>query len=149
MITTGPSQRTPTPWANVLANPQFGTVVTESNVGYTWFENAHEFRLTPWYNDPVTDCCGELFYLRDEETGRFWSPTPLPAPRQNEYVTRHGFGYSVFETTENGIATELTVYVAMDAPIKFFSLKIRNAIRTNTANFGDMLRGMGIGGIAS
>ena len=127
VITTGPSQRTPTPWANVLANPQFGTVVTESGLGYTWFENAHEFRLTPWYNDPVTDCCGELFYLRDEESGRFWSPTPLPAPSQNGYVTRHGFGYSVFETTENGIATELTVFVAMDAPIKFYSLKIRNA----------------------
>ncbi len=68
-----------------------------------------------------------MFYLRDEESGRFWSPTPLPAPSQNEYVTRHGFGYSVFETTENGIATELTVYVAMDAPIKFYSLKVRNA----------------------
>ncbi len=45
----------------------------------------------------------------------------------NAYITRHGFGYSVFETIENDIATELTVYVAMDAPIKFFSLKIRNA----------------------
>ena len=127
VISSGPSRQAPMPWANVLANPQFGTVVTESNVGYTWFENAHEFRLTPWYNDSVSDCCGELLYLRDEETGRFWSPTPQPAPRQNEYVTRHGFGYSVFETTESGIASELTVYVAMDAPIKFFSLKIRNA----------------------
>ena len=127
VITTGPSQRTPAPWANVLANPQFGAVVTESGVGYTWFENAHEFRLTPWYNDPVTDRGGELLYLRDQESGRYWSPTPLPAPGRNAYVTRHGFGYSVFETTENEIATELTVYVAMDAPIKFFALKVHNA----------------------
>jgi cellobiose phosphorylase len=127
VITTRPSQRTPAPWANVLANAQFGTVVTESGTGYTWFENAHEFRLTPWYNDPVTDGSGELFYLRDQESGRYWSPTPLPAPGHNAYVTRHGFGYSVYETTEHGIATELTVYVAMDAPIKFFSLKIHNA----------------------
>jgi cellobiose phosphorylase len=127
VITIEPSQRTPAPWANVLANPHFGAVVTESGVGYTWSENAHEFRLTPWYNDPVTDCSGELFYLRDQESGLFWSPTPLPAPGHNAYVTRHGFGYSVFETNENGIATELTVYVAMDAPIKFFSLKVRNS----------------------
>ena len=126
VITTATFQRTPAPWANVLANPQFGTVVTESGTGYTWFENAHEFRLTPWYDDPVTDASGELFYLRDQETSDLWSPTPLPTPGHNAYVTRHGFGYSVFETTENGIATELTVYVAMDAPIKFFSLKIRN-----------------------
>ncbi len=102
-------------------------MVTESGLGYTWFENAHELRLTPWYNDPVTDRCGELLYLRDQESGRFWSPTPLPTPGQNAYVTRHGFGYSVFETTENEITTQLTVYVAIDAPIKFVSLKIRNA----------------------
>ena len=127
VITTGPSQRTPAPWANVLANSQFGTVVTESSLGYTWFENAHELRLTPWYNDPVTDHCGELLYLRDQESGRFWSPTPLPTPGRNAYVTRHGFGYSVFETTEIEITTQLTVYVAIDGPIKFFSLKIRNA----------------------
>jgi len=126
VITTSPSQRTPAPWANVLANSQFGAVVTESGTGYTWFENAHEFRLTPWYDDPVTDASGELFYIRDQDTGHFWSPTPLPVPGRNAYVTRHGFGYSVFETTENGIATELTVYVALDTPIKFFSLKIRN-----------------------
>ena len=126
VITTRPSQRTPAPWVNVLANSQFGCVVTESGGGYTWFENAHEFRLTPWYDDPVTDRNGELFYLRDEESGRFWSPTPLPAPGQNAYVTRHGFGYSVFETTDGGIASELTVYVATDAAVKFFALKIRN-----------------------
>ncbi len=127
VITTDRSQRTPAPWANVLANSQFGTVLSESGLGYTWFENAHEFRLTPWYNDPVTDRSGELLYLRDEESGRFWSPTPLPAAGRNAYVTRHGFGYSIFETIENDIASELTIYVAMDAPIKFFSLKLHNA----------------------
>ena len=102
-------------------------MVTESGGGYTWFENAHEFRLTPWYNDPVSDRSGELLYLRDEESGRFWSPTPLPTPGRSAYVTRHGFGYSVFETTESGIESELSMYVATDAPVKFFSLKIRNA----------------------
>ena len=127
VITIRPSQRTPAPWTNVLANPQFGAVVTESGGGYTWFENAHEFRLTPWYNDPVTDRNGEVFYLRDEESGRFWSPTPLPTPGKNAYVTRHGFGYSVFETRHNDITSELTMFVAMDAPVKCFLLKIHNA----------------------
>ena len=69
---------TPAPWVNVLANPHFGTVISESGRAYTWSENAHEFRLTPWHNDPVSDSSGEAFYLRDEETGHFWSPTPLP-----------------------------------------------------------------------
>ncbi len=126
VITTGRGRVTPAPWVNVLANPFFGTVVSESGSAYTWCENAHELRLTPWYNDPVSDASGEALYLRDEESGRFWSPTPLPARGATPYVSRHGFGYSVFEHAEDGIASELWVYVATDAPVKFAVLKVRN-----------------------
>jgi cellobiose phosphorylase len=126
IITTTPDQVTPAPWANVLANPHFGTVISESGSAYTWAENAHEFRLTPWYNDPVSDTSGEAFYLRDEERGHFWSPMPLPSRGATPYVTRHGFGYTVFEHTERGIRSEVWVYVAMDASIKFTVLKVRN-----------------------
>src|SRR5207245_411269 len=126
VIRIEPGQVTPAPWVNVLANPHFGTVISESGGAYTWCENAHEFRLTPWYNDPVSDVSGEAFYLRDEESGHFWSPTPQPARGSMPYVCRHGFGYSVFEYTENGITSELWVYVAMDAPVKFAVLKLRN-----------------------
>ena len=107
IVTTGAGVTTPAPWVNVLANPAFGTVISESGSAYSWAENAHEFRLTPWSNDAVTDACGEAFYLRDEETGRFWSPTPLPAGSGQSYTTRHGFGYSVFEHTIDGITSEL------------------------------------------
>lgn len=126
VIMTKPGQVTPAPWVNVLANPHFGSVISESGSAYTWSGNAHEFRLTPWDNDPVCDSSGEAFYLRDEETGALWSPTPLPARGTTPYVSRHGFGYSVFEHTENGITSELWVYVALDAPIKFSVLKVRN-----------------------
>lgn len=120
------SNTTPAPWINVLANPTFGTVISESGQAYTWIENAHEFRLTPWNNDPVQDTSGELFYLRDEETGAVWSPTALPCRGQGEYKTRHGFGYSVFEHIEDGIHSELWVYVALNASVKFSVLKVRN-----------------------
>jgi cellobiose phosphorylase len=126
IITLRPGRMTPAPWVNVLANPSFGTVVSESGAAYTWVENSHEFRLTPWNNDPVQDTAGEAFYIRDEQTGQFWSPTPLPARGATPYVIRHGFGYTVFEHTENGIASELWVYVATDAPVKFTVLKLRN-----------------------
>ncbi len=126
VITTSRDQPTPAPWVNVLANAGFGTVVSESGSAYTWSENAHEYRLTPWHNDPVGDPGGEAFYLRDEETGRYWSPTPLPAPGEGAYITRHGFGYSVFDHTEDAIATELWVYVALDAAVKFSVLKVKN-----------------------
>ena len=126
VITTAHGQVTPAPWVNVLANPHFGTVISENGQAYTWSENAHEFRLTPWHNDPVSDASGETLYLRDEERGHFWSPTPLPSRGATPYVSRHGFGYSVFEHTERGIRSELWVYVALDAPIKFMVLKVRN-----------------------
>jgi cyclic beta-1,2-glucan synthetase len=126
VVTLEPGQTTPAPWANVIASPHIGTVVSESGSAYTWVENAHEFRLTPWHNDPLSDSSGEAFYLRDEETGAFWSPTPLPARGRSGYVCRHGFGYSVFEHFESGIASELFTYVAMDAAVKFVVIKLRN-----------------------
>jgi cellobiose phosphorylase len=126
VITLQPGQMTPAPWVNVLANPHFGTVISESGAAYTWVENSHEFRLTPWRDDPVQDTTGEAFYIRDDQTGQFWSPTPLPAGGATPYVIRHGFGYTVFEHTEFGIASELWVYVAVDAPVKFCVLKLRN-----------------------
>ena len=128
VITTRPGLVTPAPWANVLANPQFGTVLSDSGSAYTWAENAHEFRLTPWNNDPVGDTSGEALYLRDEESGRYWSPTSLPSrgPADLPTVTRHGFGYSVFEHDEGGIHTDLQVYVDVNAPVKFSVLKVHN-----------------------
>ncbi|MBN1879666.1 cyclic beta 1-2 glucan synthetase [bacterium] len=129
IITLQSNQMTPLPWVNVLANPSFGTVVSESGSAYTWLDNAHEFRLTPWNNDPVQDTPGEAFYIRDEQTGQFWSPTPLPSRGITPYTIRHGFGYTVFEHTENGLMSELWVYVAMDAPVKFTVLKLRNVSR--------------------
>ncbi len=126
VITTAADRVTPAPWANVLANAHFGTIVSESGPSYTWSENSHEFRLTPWYNDALTDVSGEAFYIRDEETGRYWSPTPLPCRGAASYVTRHGFGYTVYEHTEDGIASELSLFVATDAPIKFSVLRVRN-----------------------
>ena len=126
IISTTERQVTPAPWVNVLANANFGTVISESGGAYTWSENAHEFRLTPWGDDPVSDTGGEAYYLRDEETGDFWSPTPMPARGVEPYVSRHGFGYSVFEHCEGGIISETWVYVATDAAVKFTVMKIRN-----------------------
>ncbi|HXJ60974.1 MAG TPA: glucoamylase family protein [Verrucomicrobiae bacterium] len=126
IITLKPGQNTPAPWVNVIANPTFGTLISESGSAYTWCQNCHEFRLTPWNNDPVTDGTGEAIYICDEQSTKYWSPTPRPAPGSAPSVIRHGFGYSVFEQINEGIASELWVYVAPDAPIKFMRLILRN-----------------------
>jgi cyclic beta-1,2-glucan synthetase len=126
VITTTAEKSTPAPWINVLANPNFGSIISESGQSYTWIDNAHEFRLTPWNNDPVTDLKGEAFYLRDEESGRFWSPSPLPSRGKAFYTTRHGFGYSIFEHSEDGIDSSMCVYTHISEPVKFIVIKLRN-----------------------
>lgn len=125
-ITTSHRRRTPAPWSVVLSNPHFGTLVTESGGGYTWCENAHEFRLTPWDNDPVSDRTGEAYYIRDEETGVFWSPTPLPAGGAAPYTTRHRFGSSSFRHINQDIGSEMTMFVAVDAPVKMVLITLTN-----------------------
>lgn len=117
---------TPAPWSNVMANARFGTVISEAGQAYTWYENAHEYRLTPWENDPVSDRSGEAFYLRDEETGAVWSPTTLPVQGKGQYLSRHGFGYSVFNHRETGLDSELTILVAEHAPVKLAILTVAN-----------------------
>ena len=126
VITTTATEKTPAPWINVLANPEFGSIVSESGQCYTWVDNAHEIRLTPWNNDPICDLKGEAFYVKDEESGKFWSPTPLPCNGTSPYITRHGFGYSVFEHSEDGIYTELTMFTHLELPVKFIVIKFRN-----------------------
>ncbi|PYS51900.1 MAG: hypothetical protein DMF68_02890 [Acidobacteria bacterium] len=123
----GEGQWTPAPWLNVISNGHdFGFQVTETGAGYTWSVNSRENRLTPWSNDAVSDPPGEVIYLRDEETGTIWTPTPLPIREAGPYVVRHGQGYTVFERTSHGLEHELLQFVPLDASVKISLLRIRN-----------------------
>jgi cyclic beta-1,2-glucan synthetase len=123
----GPGQSTPAPWINVIANAAFGFQASTGGAGYTWSANSRENQLTPWSNDPVADRPGEAFFLRDQETGDVWSPTALPIrDPQATYVARHGRGYSRFEHTANGVASDLTQFVPLEGSIKISRLKLTN-----------------------
>lgn len=119
-------QHTPHPWVNVIANPQFGFLVSEAGSGCTWAVNSGENRLTPWRNDPVSDMPGEALYLRDEETGGVWSPTPMPAGADTAHVIRHGAGYSIFESQSHGVNQNLRLFAAPDAAVKIVHLRLQN-----------------------
>ncbi len=118
--------RPPAPWANVIANPRFGTVLTESGLGFTWFGNSQQNRLTPWHNDPVRDPQSEAIYIRDEDTGALWTPTALPIRETEPYRARHGQGYTAYEHNSQAIGQELTVFVAENDPVKLCRLVLRN-----------------------
>ncbi len=128
VVVLGPGRRTPAPWINVIANPTFGFQVSESGSGYTWSINSRENQLTAWSNDPVSDPSGETIYVRDEETGDLWGPTPLPIrSRASPYVIRHGQGYTRFEHAAHGVSLELLQLVPLDDPIKISRLTLTNA----------------------
>jgi cyclic beta-1,2-glucan synthetase len=119
--------RTPEPWINVIANPSFGFLVSESGSGFTWSLNSHENQLTPWSNDHVMDTPGEAIYIRDESTGEIWSPTALPVRDEDgAYSSQHGQGYSRFQHGSRGILLELLQFVPADDPIKVSRLTIKN-----------------------
>ncbi len=117
---------TPAPWINVITNDKFGFLVSESGAGYTWSENSRENKLTPWFNDPVCDPQGELLYLRDEETGSVWSPTPSPIREKEPYIIHHGFGYTKFEHNSNEIKQSLIQFVPIDESVKLSLLSLKN-----------------------
>jgi len=130
VIYLGPDTHTPAPWVNVIANPTFGTLVTETGSGFSWYGNSQRNRLTQWSNDPVMDPSSEAVYIRDEESGACWTPTPAPIREETAYRARHGAGYTVFEHNSHGIEQELTVFVPVDEnggePIKLQRLRLKN-----------------------
>ena len=117
---------TPAPWCNILANPEFGTLISESGSAFTWYRNSSEYALTTWSNDPVLDRTGEAVYIRDEETGQFWSPLPGPARHKQAYIARHGIGCSRFEHLSEGLQQSTAVFVHPDEPVKFVRLHLQN-----------------------
>jgi cyclic beta-1,2-glucan synthetase len=123
----GPSQSTPAPWINVIANPDFGFQVSAEGGGYAWSVNSREHQLTPWSNDPVTDRPSQAIYVRDEETGELWTPTAEPRRDPNAtYICAHGFGYSRFQHRTRGLALELLEQVAPNDPVRISRLTVRN-----------------------
>jgi cyclic beta-1,2-glucan synthetase len=128
---------TPAPWCNVIANPEFGFLVSADGVGSTYSINAQQNQLTPWSNDPVSNAPAEIVYIRDQDSGDLWSATPLPIREAgSSFVVSHGFGYTRFQHASRGIALELLQFVPLADPIKVARLKI--------ANRGDTVRNLSI-----
>ena len=116
----------PRPWINVLANPGFGALISETGAGCTWSRNSREFRITPWSNDPVRDSHDEALYLRDEDSNVLWSAFPGPIPGKGPYEMRHGFGYSRCRHLGGGLEIATDVFVHASDPVKVVDVSITN-----------------------
>ena len=130
VIYLGPDTNTPAPWVNVIANPKFGTMISETGAGFTWFGNSQRNRLTQWSNDPVLDPHSEVIYIRDDESGKVWNPTAGPIRERDAYRINHGAGYTRFEHNSHAVEQLLTAFVPVDEnggePVKISKLTLRN-----------------------
>ena len=126
-------QDTPLPWVNVIANATFGTVVTASGAAHTWSENSRENRLTSFANDPIVDPTAEALFIRDDDSGDAWTPTPGPMARHaasGQFVIHHSAGLTRFSRVTRNVRHELDVFVDVDDPVKFVRLTLTNVGET-------------------
>src|SRR5205814_1459482 len=131
VIYLGPEQQTPLPWVNIMGNSKFGALVSESGADFVWGSNSQNDRLTPWFNDPISDPPGTAIYIRDDDLGVVWSPTPQPIRESDAYRARHGQGYTTFEHNSHAIEQELVTFVPLDEagglPVRLQRLRLRNS----------------------
>jgi cellobiose phosphorylase len=130
VIYLGPGAQTPLPWINIMANPKFGAFVSESGSEFVWGRNSQNDRLTPWFNDPISDPPGTAIYIRDDDIGVVWSPTAQSIREKDAYRARHGHGYTTFEHNSHAIEQRLLTFVPVDdsggLPVRLQRLRLRN-----------------------
>ncbi len=119
--------RTPRPWVNVISNGNYGLIISQLGGGFSWLEHANLNRLTRWQQDLLRDNWGKFIYLRDDESGEYWSPTFQPVQKELEqFLCRHGIGYSNFHSVYNGIESDYRLFVPFADHLEIWTLIIKN-----------------------
>ncbi|SPE23992.1 putative cellobiose phosphorylase [Candidatus Sulfotelmatomonas gaucii] len=119
---------TPLPWINYLGCQEYFGIVSNTAGGYSFYRDARLRRLTRYrYNNVPLDCGGRYIYLRDRETGQFWSPSWQPTRHSAEgYSCRHGLGYTIIGSTFADIAAHTRYFVPLDENLEIWQLSITN-----------------------
>ncbi|WP_127017112.1 GH36-type glycosyl hydrolase domain-containing protein [Anoxybacter fermentans] len=118
---------TPRPWVNVICPGDYGLVISQTGGGYSWKTHASLNRITRWEQDLIRDDWGKYVYLRDDNTGYFWSLTWKPVCQNPEfYQVHHGIGYSKFISRNYGIRSQLTIFIPKDDPVEIWWVELTN-----------------------
>jgi cyclic beta-1,2-glucan synthetase len=123
----GAGQAPQRPWCNVLANPGFGTLVSESGAGNTWALNSRLNQLTAWANDPVADPPSEWFLLQDRRTREVWSTAPSAwGADAIRYQVVHGQGLTTISHRRGPLAVSVSWCVDADTSVKQVRIRLEN-----------------------
>ncbi|HSM55686.1 MAG TPA: hypothetical protein VK879_05975 [Candidatus Sulfomarinibacteraceae bacterium] len=119
---------TPLPWINYLGSQDYFGLISNTAGGYSFYRDARLRRLTRYrYNNVPLDCGGRYVYLRDEDSGRFWSPTWQPTQDTlDEYTCRHGLGYTTIESEFAGVQSAVRYFVPLDETLELWQITVTN-----------------------
>ena len=119
---------TPLPWINYLGSESYFGIISNTAGGYSFYRDARLRRLTRYrYNNTPLDCGGRYIYLRDEQSGDFWSPSWQPVRKPlDHYTCRHGMGYTVIESTYRGVQASTRYFVPLDQSLEIWQVTLTN-----------------------
>jgi N,N'-diacetylchitobiose phosphorylase len=124
---------TPRPWSNYLGSTEYGAIITNHAGGYSFYKSGATGRfLRMRFNSIPMDQPGRLFYLRDNESGDFWSNSWQPVGKpldEQKCVCRHGTAYTIIESRYAGIASEATYFVPLGQTFEYWRLRVTNTTR--------------------
>ncbi len=120
------AQRPARPWVNVLANPHFGTQVSEAGGGHTWGGNSRLNQLSAWSNDPVTDAASEWLLLQDLRSGEVWNVAAGIGAAPVRYRVRHGQGVTQIEHAWRALEVAVKWCVDPVLAVKQVELRVTN-----------------------
>ncbi|MBE6754402.1 MAG: N,N'-diacetylchitobiose phosphorylase, partial [Ruminococcaceae bacterium] len=120
---------TPAPWANYLGSPEYGAIISNNAGGYSFVKSGAKGRILRYrFND--NDDPGRYIYLRDDESGDFWSASWQPVGKpldQYKSECRHGTSYTRINAEYSGIDSSVLYYVPLDSTYEVWSLRLTNS----------------------
>jgi cellobiose phosphorylase len=119
---------TPLPWINYLGCEAYFGLISNTAGGYSFYRDARLRRLTRYrYNHAPFDVGGRYLYLRDNETGSFWSPSWQPTrTKLDRYECRHGLGYTIIGSSCTGIEAQTTYFVPLGETLEVWKCQVTN-----------------------
>jgi cellobiose phosphorylase len=127
---------TPRPWANVIANPRVGLVVSQTGSGFSWIDNAQLAAVTRWRQDLADDRSGRSLYLADRDADEVWSLAPAPCrPAYRRYACRHGLGSTTFATEHRGVEARWTLLVDPEETVELWRVRLTVVAGAGTRRF--------------
>ena len=124
---------TPTPWLNYIGEGRYGGIVSNTGGGFSFDRDPRNRRVSRYrYNSVPDDQPGRYIYLRDQDSGEYWSPSARPTRVElDAYECRHGAAYTRISSSLHGIAAEILYFVPLSpidapAPCELWVLKVRN-----------------------